>query len=606
MLHVSESEPKGDVLIDVTPPLKHSLSKDMPAVALVWKDVTVMARGGKKILLNAVSGQIEAGFCAIMGPSGSGKTTLLNTLACRLDRDTSATGELRLNGLTYSNKELKCIGGYVMQDDILNTTLTVQETLDFTAELRLPSHMIKPERDVEVDRVILAMGLSHCRQTLIGNPLLKGISGGERKRVCIAMELLMRPQLLFLDEPTSGLDSVSALSICQTLREMGAAGTCTIVCTIHQPMAKIFSLFQQLLLLKKGSIVYQGPAAKAVDHFAKLGYECPQFENPADHLMHVITPAFGESVMDLAAMEAKFLAAYKAPAIDLHQGADRPLYMVREVIPWSHQFAVLFRRTVKEQMRKKNMLYVSIVQTICMAVLVGCTWLQIGITPASLAKRAPSLFFCTINQGMFGALMVINSFPAERTLSLRERAAGSYYVSAYFLAKTLAETIFQTIVPVLFSSVVYFLIGYQPLPGKFFIFLAFMCLCNAAAVSLATAVSAIFRTTDMAVTILPMVLEVSRLFGGFFVSPSAMPIYFKWLQALSYCDYTYVAISLNELGGLNLSPCTVGPDQTCTGEQNIATLGLSYLTIGECAGILISYIIICRIFAYLGLKYIKW
>jgi ATP-binding cassette subfamily G (WHITE) protein 2 len=369
----------------------------MPCI-FAGKDVTVKARGGQKILLNAVSGSIDSGYCAIMGPSGSGKTTLLNTLACRLDHDTSSIGELRLNGMLYSNKELKAIGGYVMQDDVLNAALTVQETLDFTAELRLPSSFKKQQRDAEVDRVLGQMGLEHCRKTIIGSPILKGISGGERKRVCIAMELLTSPHLLFLDEPTSGLDSVSALSICQILQVMGASGECTIVCTIHQPAARIFNLFHNLLLLKKGQIVYQGPANKVLDHFAKLGFECPMHENPADHIMTVITPSVGESAADLQALEEKFQKAYQAPPIDLHKGADRPLYTVREVIPWYHQTMVLFRRTIKEQYRKRNMLYTSIVQTAVMGVMVGTIWLNIGTTPDSASKRSSVLFFCTINQ----------------------------------------------------------------------------------------------------------------------------------------------------------------------------------------------------------------
>ncbi len=142
---------------------------------------------------------------------------------------------------------------------------------------------------------------------------------------------------------------------------------------------------------------------------------------------------------------------------------------------------------------------------------------------------------------MFGALIVINSFPSERMLSLRERAAGTYHVSAYFLAKIVAETIAQLPAPIIFSAVVYFLIGLQPVAAKFFIYMAFMVLTSLAATSLALAVSAVARTTDMAVTILPMALEICRLYGGFFLSPANLPAYFKWLDALSYVKYRWVA-----------------------------------------------------------------
>lgn len=254
------------------------------------------------------------------------------------------------------------------------------------------------------------------------------------------------------------------------------------------------------------------------------------------------------------------------------------------------------------------MLFTSIVQTVVMGILVGTVWLQIGTAPSSTIQRQPVLFFCTINQGMFGALMVINSFPSERMLTLRERAAGSYFASAYFAAKSMAEAIFQLVIPILFSVTVYFLIGLQTTASQFFIFMGFMCLCNMAAVSLAMAVSAIFRTTEMAVIVLPMALEVSRLYGGFFVSPGAMPVYYSWLQAVSYCNYAYVGVSLNELQGLKLSctPLQIAAGTVCTGEQTIQQLDLNYLTMSQCAGILLSYIFICRLVCYFALRYIKW
>ena len=136
---------------------------------------------------------------AVMGPSGCGKSTLLNTLACRLDVNTTVTGEMRLNGRPYKTTELKKMSGYVMQDDLLNPHLTARETLHYTAALRLPAHMTAEQRDARVEEVIQEMGLAGCQHVIVGDPSKKGISGGERRRVCIGMELLTRPTLLFLD-----------------------------------------------------------------------------------------------------------------------------------------------------------------------------------------------------------------------------------------------------------------------------------------------------------------------------------------------------------------------------------------------------------------------
>jgi len=203
-----------------------------------------------------------------LGPSGSGKSTLLNTLACRLDVNTIVQGEMRLNGCPYNNAELKRIAGYVMQDDLLNGSLTVEETLTYTAELRLPRDFTDKQRRTRVEDVMIDLGLIHVRNVIVGTPLNKGISGGERKRLCVGMQLLNRPQLLFLDEPTSGLDSVTALDLLRTFHSLAHGKSpdkaVTIVCSIHQPQSKIFNLFDSLILLKAGEIIYQGPRKQAM------------------------------------------------------------------------------------------------------------------------------------------------------------------------------------------------------------------------------------------------------------------------------------------------------------------------------------------------------
>lgn len=192
---------------------------------------------------------------SVMGPSGSGKSTLLNALACRLDKEVSINGEVRLNGRKYSTTELKAMSGYVMQDDLLNAHLTVEETLWYSAELRLPNSFTTEQRQQRVEEALVEMGLVHARNVIVGNSLKKGISGGERKRLCVAIELLTHPLLLFLDEPTSGLDSVTALSLCEKLKELADSGKTTVVCTIHQPQSKIFKLFSNLILLRVRSLL---------------------------------------------------------------------------------------------------------------------------------------------------------------------------------------------------------------------------------------------------------------------------------------------------------------------------------------------------------------
>ncbi|CAM6115385.1 unnamed protein product [Calypogeia fissa] len=574
------------------------------AVVLSWTNMTVKSRDGK-IVLDDLSGQVHTGFTAIMGPSGSGKSSLLNTLACRMDKSASVSGKIRLNGKEYTNADLKRMSGYVMQDDLLNPHLTVDEILWYTVKLKLEPTFTEAELAEKVNTVVKQMGLDHCRTTVIGSALRKGISGGERKRVAIGMELLTSPQLLFLDEPTSGLDSVTALSVCTLLRDIADERFCTVVCTIHQPQSKIFNLFQFLIILKGGKLIYQGSAPGVLKFFEESGFPCPEFTNPADHLLDVISHTDKYSISN----EEKLRSNFVASPVNLDEGLDRPLQLNRERMPWHRQFYVLLNRGYKEQYRKKNVVITQLIQSIITALLIGGVFFQIGHHQNSTTRRQPVLFFCVINQGVFGALTVINSFPSERVLILRERAAGMYYSSAYYMAKITAETTCQVLSPIVFSMVVYWMVGFQHQARKFFLFMFFMILCQLSATSLALMTSALCRTTDLSVTVLPMLLEVNRLFGGFFLAPISLPKYFSWLDALSYVKYCYVAISQNELHGLQLyclpTELKNGVCPITTGQQTINSLGLDYITIGDCAGILIVYIIFSRFVAYLGIRFIK-
>lgn len=263
-------------------------------VVLTWSGLVVATKGSdatySKILLDNVTGQITGGFWAVMGSSGSGKTTLLSALSLRLDtRRISVKGELRCNGRSYTKRDLKNMSGYVMQDDLLNAYFTVLETLQYTAHLRMPADTSAHARRSRIELVMRLMGISHCRHVIVGDSRVKGVSGGERKRLCIAMELLTKPKLLFLDEPTSGLDSSTALSVVGILKRLAAKGLCTVVCTIHQPQSRIFSLFDNLILMRRGQIAYQGAANKALAFFENQGFPCPELTNPADHIIQVVS-----------------------------------------------------------------------------------------------------------------------------------------------------------------------------------------------------------------------------------------------------------------------------------------------------------------------------
>lgn len=224
---------------------------------------------------------------AIMGPSGSGKSTLLNILAGRVTGTGSGkhlSGSFKANGEIVAPKSFRQNVAYVVQDDALFPTSTAREALEFSANLRLPVSFTKKEREDLVNDMIESLGLKSCENTMIGGELIRGLSGGERKRVAIGVELVSSPSVLFLDEPTSGLDSYSAWKVVKILRAISETKT-TIMCSIHQPSSEVFNQFDTLVLLCKGNVVFQG-AVEDVDRvFRGKGLGVPPRTNVADHII---------------------------------------------------------------------------------------------------------------------------------------------------------------------------------------------------------------------------------------------------------------------------------------------------------------------------------
>ncbi len=197
--------------------------------------------------------------------------------------------------------------------------------------------------------------------------------------------------------------------------------------------------------------------------YRKAGFPCPLYTNPADHLLDVITPPKSNPVLggktisfeQQAAIDAALISGQPPLDIDLNMGGDKRLTQMNSVPlnpTWIKQVQILLQRNCHEQIRRSKVIIISLIQTIIMAILIGTVFLNIGNTQSSIIRREPVLFFCAVNQGVFGALMVINSFPVERALTLRERASGTYFASAYFTAKIIADTLVQIPVPIIFVN----------------------------------------------------------------------------------------------------------------------------------------------------------
>ncbi|RAL40258.1 hypothetical protein DM860_006328 [Cuscuta australis] len=262
--------------------------KKRPVIEIAFRDVTVTLKGKNKHLLRSVHGIIMPGrITAVMGPSGAGKTTFLSALAGKTVGCT-LTGSILINGKAESIHSYRKIIGFVPQDDIVHGNLTVEENLWFSANCRLSADMPKPDKVLIVERVIDSLGLQAVRNSLVGTVEKRGISGGQRKRVNVGLELVIEPSLLFLDEPTSGLDSASSQLLLRALCRESLEGV-NICMVVHQPSYTLFKMFDDLMLLAKGGLtVYHGPAKKVEEYFARLGINVPERVNPPDYYIDVL------------------------------------------------------------------------------------------------------------------------------------------------------------------------------------------------------------------------------------------------------------------------------------------------------------------------------
>ena len=267
------------------------LMKDHVPAALHWENVGY--RIGSKALLDGITGSVKPGeVMAIVGASGAGKTTFLDILARREKRGTTS-GTVLINGRTMSNQEYKRVVGFVDQEDLLMETLTVYETVLYSALLRLPRDMsleAKKFRTLETMQELGILGIKDSRIggsgfTAGGSKEGRGISGGEKRRVSIACELVTSPSILFCDEPTSGLDAYNAYNVVQSLVTLAKTYKRTVVFSIHQPRSNIVALFDKLLLLAEGRVVYSGPFERCSDFFDQVGHPCPPGFNIADFLI---------------------------------------------------------------------------------------------------------------------------------------------------------------------------------------------------------------------------------------------------------------------------------------------------------------------------------
>ena len=498
---------------------------------------------------------------AIMGSTGAGKTTLLNAVANRFE---PTSGAIKVNGVSTRQAAMQRRLGYVMQHDKLMPTQTVKETMMFAAKLQMPEATSHADCEKRVENIISELGLQKVANSMVGSPAVggRGLSGGERKRVSIALVLIPDPDILLLDEPTTGLDSFTAEAVTDTLRELAEAGR-TVIMTIHQPSSVMFSTFSNLLLLANGRVVYSGDAQASVEYFNELGYPCPQYSNPTDYFMKLLRIGkvdekgslrqIGDGDKLVSEMADKW-AASEHNTVPAYEGTGDPAKDEARyggyAVGLPCQFYELAKRSGRNISRNKMLFHSRLFSSLLLGIIVGAVFFDLSDKPSGVRAKMGAMFFAMVNQSMMSLMGVLHTFPMEMGLVMREANSNLYSVPAYFIAKTLVELPFMMLFPTAFSTPLYFMIGLRGTAAAYFSFVVTVILLTLAAQSVGLFISAAAPSFELAMLLGPLVILPTALLSGFLTTE--IPVWLEWLEKMSFIKWSFENLLINEFDNRTL------------------------------------------------------
>jgi len=599
---------------------------------------TQTKQGKKKVLLNNINAYIRPGqVCAILGGSGSGKTTLLNTISGRYDRaEIKVTGGIKFNDLKPSPQLIRRSVGYVMQKDFLLPNLTVRESLQYSALLRLPETVSKQDKMKRVEDIIKELNLKDCANTRVGGNGVRGISGGEKRRLSVGCQLLTDPQILFLDEPTSGLDSFTSLQVVQTLSEIARQNR-TVICTIHQPRSDIFKLFDQVMLLSKGQLVYLGPAVEMVNHFSRLNFICPKLENPCDYFIDICSIDYRNQTLEMASFERLGVLVQgfheSRTYVDLRDqltntGNNNILELsnenandddklatqfssteLRSSKPFYISIPIITGRSYKNALRDVASSITRISQVVSFGIMMALCFLRISYDQFGVQNRTGFLYE-SLSMIFIALLNCVALFPTERNLFYRERNDGLYSTLSFFISYIFVEVPFNVFGSLGYACVTYFALGLKQEAGSFFVFVLVIFTLLFAGESVGLLVCSLFYDVGMATTIANVLLSLFTILAGFFRPTASLPHVLRYFNYILPTKWAAEIISVNELRGARFtcpgSQSLDGNGTVCpisTGEQVLDNYSWGDVNMTHSILIMVSLAIAYRFVVYLVLKF---
>ncbi|XP_051016974.1 ATP-binding cassette sub-family G member 8 isoform X2 [Acomys russatus] len=565
---------------------------------------------------------------AIIGSSDCGRASLLDVITGRDHGGKMKSGQIWINGQPSTRQLMRKCVAHVRQHDQLLPNLTVRETLAFIAQMRLPRTFSQAQRDKRVEDVIAELRLRQCANTRVGNIYVRGVSGGERRRVSIGVQLLWNPGILILDEPTSGLDSFTAHNLVRTLSRL-AKGNRLVLISLHQPRSDIFRLFDLVLLMTSGTPIYLGAAQHMVQYFTSIGYPCPRYSNPADFYVDLTSIDRRSKEQEVATMEkAQSLAAlflekvqgfdnflWKAEAKECDTGT----YAVSQTLTQFpdcataaaelpgiiQQFTTLIRRQISNDFRDLPTLLIHGAEACLMSLIIGFLYYGHDAKQLSFMDMSALLF-------MIGALVpfnvildVVSKCHSERSMLYCELEDGLYTAGPYFFAKILGELPEHCAYVIIYGMPIYWLTNLRPVPELFLLHFLLVWLVVFCCRTMALAASAMLPTFHMSSFICNALYNSYYLTGGFMINLNNLWIVPAWISKLSFLRWCFSGLMQIQFNGYpytaqvgNLTFSVPGDELVSAMDLNSYPLYAAYLiVIGISCGFLFLY--------YLSLKFIK-
>ncbi|XP_055387270.1 ATP-binding cassette sub-family G member 1 [Condylostylus longicornis] len=509
-----------------------------------------------KTILKDISGEFKSGRLSLMlGPSGAGKTSLLNVL--------SGFKQNFSGKIYYNDKECKLhmyrkIVSYITQDFGMFENLNTKETINFAANMKLTGKFMKDKVNV-INVIIKLLNLDKC-----SNCLVSKLSGGEQKRLSIAVELITNPPVMFFDEPTSGLDIVASTQILAYLRKLALGGR-IIVCVVHQPSSHLMKLFNDTLVIADGHKLYNGSVSGMVDYFKKWCLVCPEFYNPADFVLEIASGQYGQNkvsdIIDEGLKNTNFVSC-KEEIADYNNSCENTPMLSNSTYQNSNHHLICFnvisentnhkkfsknffqqvnylvRRSLRSQTRDFMCVQLRILCHIFVGILIGVVFYDIGSEASKVLSNASCLFFFVMFLFFSNTMPGILSCPLETSAFLREHLNGWYSKESYFISKLISDIPLQLICPTAFISFAYYLTG-QPMESERFAqswLISFLTVMLGQSIGLVAGSSFCLK---LAVFIVPATCIPMLIFSGFFIRSHELSVYLQPLTHISYFRYSF-------------------------------------------------------------------